>query len=230
VTFARGLRVLLIEDETGLAANIIDFLEGAGHEVEYAADGERGLAMALSIPCDVIVLDVMLPRMDGWEVCSGIREKQTRPVPVLLLTARDALADKLRGFECGADDYLTKPFALEELLARCHALVRGRERPQSASLIVGSLSLNLRTRQVQRAGVTLKLTPKGFDILSALAEAYPGPVTRSELLQRIWGPDWPDSDALRSHIYALRQELDRPDQRPMLKTLHGVGFQLEADE
>jgi DNA-binding response OmpR family regulator len=224
------LRVLLIEDETDLAANIIEYLEGLGHAVDYAEDGVRGVALALSESFDVVVLDLMLPKMDGLQVCREIRQHATQQIPVLMLSARDALSDKIVGFESGADDYLTKPFALVELLARCQALARRRDLKRTSLLDIGSLSLNLRTRAAARDGTPLKLTPKGFEILRALAEAYPEPVTRSELLERLWGPDWPDSDALRSHVYALRQELDRPPHRRMLKTLHGVGFQLEADE
>jgi len=224
------LRLLLIEDETDLAANVVEYFEERGHEVDYAEDGERGVALALAGAFDVVVLDVMLPRMGGIEVCTAIRERATRQVPILMLSARDALSDKILGFDSGADDYLTKPFALVELLARCQALARRRELQRGSVLTIGSLSVNVRTRVAMRGATALKLTPKGFEILRALAEAYPEPVTRSELLERIWGPDWPDSDALRSHIYALRQELDGSHPRRMLETLHGVGFKLEADE
>lgn len=222
-------RLLLIEDENDLAANIIDYLEGLGHTVDYAADGALGLSLALSEPFDVVVLDLMMPKMDGWEVCTRIRKEATHHVPVLMLTARDSLPDKLKGFDCGADDYMTKPFALAELLARCHALARRRDLHRSSEIVIGSLSIDLNKREAVRSGSRLALTKKGFEILRTLAEAYPSPVTRSELIERIWGEHWPDTDALRSHIYALRQELDRPHQPAMLKTLHGVGFRLEAD-
>jgi DNA-binding response OmpR family regulator len=223
-------RVLLIEDQNDLAANIIDYLESLGHTVDYAADGELGLSLVLSEPFDVVILDLMLPKMDGWDVCMRIREKATQHVPVLMLTARDSLPDKLRGFDSGADDYMTKPFALAELLARCHALARRRDLHRSSEIVIGSLHIDLQKREAVRGGARLGLTKKGFEILRALAEAYPSPVTRSELIERIWGEHWPDTDALRSHIYALRQELDRSHQPAMLKTLHGVGFRLEADE
>jgi DNA-binding response OmpR family regulator len=224
------MRVLLVEDEGDLAANVIDYFESVGHVVDYASDGAQGLALALSERFDVVILDVMLPKLEGWEVCRRIRDEAAQRVPVLLLTARDSLEDKLRGFEHGADDYLTKPFALAELHARCQALARRRDLHHESVLAIGSLTLDLRKREAVRGGAALLLTKKGFDILRTLAEAYPAAVTRSELIARIWGEEWPDSDALRSHIYALRQELDKPFQRPMLKTLHGVGFQLEADE
>lgn len=224
------LRVLLIEDQADLAANVIEYLEQLGHSVDYADDGEAGLALALASRFDVIVLDVMLPRMNGLEVCRRIRAESTRQMPVLMLTARDALPDKIAGFESGADDYLTKPFAMAELLARCHALARRQELHRTSTIQIGTLSVNVSTRAVERGGTPLRLAPKQFEILRALAEAFPEPVSRSEILERLWGPDWPDSDALRSHIYALRQELDRPPFPPMLRTLHGVGFRLEADD
>ena len=225
-----ALRVLLIEDQSDLAANVIDYFEDLGHAVDYASDGASGLTLALSERFDVVVLDLMLPKLDGWEVCRRIREDAEDRLPVLMLTARDSLPDKLRGFETGADDYLTKPFALDELHARCQALARRRELHRSAVVLIGSLRIDRRKREAVRGGVVLELTRKGFDILATLAEVYPAAMTRSELVARIWGDDWPDSDALRSHIYALRQELDKPFQRPILKTIHGVGFQLEADE
>ncbi len=228
MTTAR-FRLLLIEDQNDLAANIIDYLEGLGHTVDYAADGVLGLSLALSEPFDVVILDLMLPKMNGWEVCAGIREGAKRHVPVLMLTARDSLPDKLKGFDCGADDYMTKPFALAELLARCHALARRRDLNRGNEIVIGSLRVDLQRREALRGGSRLALTKKGFEILCALAEAYPSPVTRSELIERIWGEHWPDTDALRSHIYTLRQELDGPHRLAMLKTLHGVGFRLEAD-
>jgi DNA-binding response OmpR family regulator len=226
----RRLRVLLVEDHAGLAANVIDFFESAGHSVDYAADGASGLARALAGTFDVVVLDVMLPKMDGREVCRRLREEAGQRVPVLMLTARDSLEDKLRGFDSGADDYLTKPFALDELHARCLALARRRELHRETAIVIGSLVVDPRKREATRGGAALALTKKGFDILHMLAEAYPAAVTRSELIERIWGADWPDSDTLRSHVYALRQALDKGFARPMLRTLHGVGFQLEADE
>jgi DNA-binding response OmpR family regulator len=224
------LRLLLIEDESDLAASVIDYFEGLGHTVEYSADGARGLSLALSGRFDVVMLDLTLPRLDGLEICRRVREESSRAVPILMLTARDTLDDKVRGFDTGADDYLTKPFALDELHARCLALARRRHLHRETTIVIGSLSLDVARRAARRAGTPLVLTKKGFEILRVLAEAYPAAVTRSELVERIWGEEGPDSDALRSHVYALRKELDPPPLRPMLKTLHGVGFRLEADD
>jgi DNA-binding response OmpR family regulator len=224
------LRLLLIEDQSDLAANILDFFESLGHSVDYASDGASGISLALSESFDVVILDITLPRIDGWEVCRRIRSEAAVHLPLLMLTARDALDDKLRGFELGADDYLTKPFALDELHARCLALGRRRELQREQVIVIGTLAVDIRRRQAVRDGVVLGLTKKGFEILRVLAEAYPGAVTRSELVAQLWGDEGPDSDALRSHIYALRQVLDHGPAHPMLKTVHGVGFQLLADQ
>jgi len=225
---AASLRILLVEDEAELAASIIDFLEGEGHRLDYAADGRQGLDLALAGCHDIVLLDLRLPRLDGLEVCRRLRAKAGRPLPILMLTARDTLGDKVEGFGAGADDYLTKPFALEELLMRCNALGR-RFRPEETGLLtIGELAIDRGRRTATRAGRALELHHTPFDILVALAEAYPAVITRSELADRIWGDDPPASDALATHIYSLRQALDRPFDEPMLKTLHGVGLRLEV--
>lgn len=225
---AASLRILLVEDQAELAASIIDFLEGQGHRLDYAADGRQGLNLALAGAYDVVLLDLRLPRIDGLEVCRQLRATSDRPIPILMLTARDTLDDKIAGFDAGADDYLTKPFALEELLLRCNALGRRHALHETHLLSVGDLTIDRRQRTAVRAGQPLQLHHTPFDILVALAEAHPAVITRSELADRIWGDEPPASDALATHIYSLRQALDRPFDTPMLKTLHGVGFRLEA--
>lgn len=227
---AASLRILLIEDQAELAASVIDFLEAAGHRLDYAADGRRGLDLALAESFDVLLLDLHLPRMDGLEVCRRLRERADRHLPVLMLTARDTLEDKVVGFETGADDYLTKPFALEELLLRCNALGRRHSSPDRQVLTLGELAIDRARRTASRAGQPLELHQTPFEILVALAEAHPAVITRSELADRIWGDDPPESDALATHVYNLRQVLDRPFATPMLRTMHGVGFRLEVPE
>ncbi len=226
---AASLRILLIEDQAELAASIIDFLEGHGHRLDYAGDGRQGLELGLQGSYDVVLLDLHLPRLDGVEVCKRLRASADRHLPILMLTARDTLTDKMVGFDAGADDYLTKPFAVEELLLRCHALGRRHHRHDTNLLTLGELRIDRRLRQVQRSGQKIDLHPTPFDILLALAEVYPAVITRSELADRIWGDNPPDSDALATHIYSLRQALDRPFGRPILKTLHGVGFRLDIE-
>lgn len=220
------LNILVVEDNALLARNLADAFERAGHSADFAATGEHGLALALEHPYDVLVLDLALPGIDGLEVCRQLRARLQRRLPVLMLTARDTLQDKLHGFDAGADDYLVKPFAMEELLARCQALAM---RHRDAALTVGSLHIDRRAQIVTRAGQPLRLQPAAYQLLLALAEAHPRVMTRSELTQILWRDDPPDSDVLRSQMYVLRQALDKPFARPMLQTVHGVGFRLDAD-
>lgn len=225
-----ALRVLVIEDNPVLRANLGAMFEEADVDAHFAADGLSGLQAALSFPPDVLVLDIGLPGLDGLGVCQRLREQSDRHVPVLMLTARDALDDKLSGFRSGADDYLVKPFAAAELLARCHAL---SQRHRSGAMYlqrIGSLCIDRRNGSVERRGRCLSLPYTAQQLLFALADAWPRTLTRSELADRIWGDAPPGSDPLRTHLYTLRQQLDRPFETPMLKTVHGIGFRLEADE
>lgn len=224
---ASGLDILLVEDSEPLAANIIDYLETRGHRIDWAAEGETGLARALEGAFDVVILDIALPRLSGLDVCRAIRERATRHVPVLMLTARDTLQDKLQGFERGADDYLTKPFALPELAARIGALSMRPQIGRDTRLTVGPLTLDRALRQATRNGAELTLTPITWLILETLVLAHPAPVTRSDLTRRIWGDEPPMSDALRSHMRLLRLALDRSAGWPMLHTIQGVGFRLK---
>lgn len=219
------MNILVVEDNPLLSHNLADAFERFGHEADFASTGEHGLQLALDHPYDLLVLDLALPGIDGLEVCRVLRERLPRRLPVLMLTARDTLQDKLLGFHSGADDYLVKPFAMEELLARCQALgLRHRD----YALAVGSLRIDRRTQAVTRAGQGIRLNPAGYQLLLALAEAHPRVLTRSELTQALWGGEPPDSDALRSHLYQLRQALDKPFAQPMLLTVHGVGFRLDS--
>lgn len=226
----RGLDILLIEDSEALCRNIADYLEPLGHRLDFASDGRTGLQLALQAAFDVIILDLALPRMDGLELCRQLREKASRHVPVLMLTARDTLDDKLRGFATGADDYLTKPFALAELAARCRALSQRHRLGTDHVLTIGTLEVDRQNGTAQRDGRQLRLTPLVYRILLLLAEAYPRPVPRFELSRGLWGDDPPDSDALRSHVHLLRQVLDKPFDKPMIETVHGIGFRLQADQ
>lgn len=224
----QGLHILVVEDNATLARNLVDYLEQHGHRVDYARDGALAMHLALENRYDVIVLDLMLPVMDGWQVCRRLREDSPHHVPILMLTARDSLDDKLEGFAAGADDYLTKPYALEEIEVRCNVLSRRHLLNRDIRLIIGDVVIDRKTQQVTRAGKPLELHPLAYRILVLLAEAYPGVVTRSELMSHLWGDDPPDTDALRTHIYLLRQSIDRPFASSVLVTVHGVGFKLEA--
>ena len=220
------MHILVVEDNPLLAQNLADALEQHGHSADFAGDGVLGLRLALEQRYDLMILDLGLPGMDGLEVCRRLRAGLAHHMPVLMLTARDALHDKLDGFGSGADDYLVKPFALEELLARCQVLARRHTLHQDHQLVLGGLRIDRRTRSVERDGQAIDLAPVGYQILLALAEAHPRVLTRSELTRTLWNDEPPDSDALRTHWYQLRQKLDKPFEAPMLQTVHGVGFKL----
>jgi DNA-binding response OmpR family regulator len=227
---ARQSSLLLIEDHRDIAESILDFLELRGYAVDYAADGVTGLNLAVTNTYDVIVLDVMLPGLDGLTVCRKIREEARRDTPILMLTARDTLEDKITGLDAGADDYLVKPFEVRELEARLRSMVR-RHRGATARELhtIGDLTLDLATLKVTRAGRALSLTPIGLKLLTALARASPRVVSRNDLEREVWGDVPPDSDALRSHLYSLRKAIDRPFDHPLLHTVAAAGYRLADD-
>ncbi len=220
------MRVLVIEDNSDIATNIGDYLEDRGHVVDFAGDGVTGLHLAVVHDFDVIVLDLTLPGMDGLDVVRKLRHEAHKQTPVLMLTARDALEQKIIGFESGADDYMTKPFALQELSARLDVLARRGKGPQSRVLKVGELTFNLDTLTVSRAGKAIQLNPIGLKLLQALMESSPSVVTRHDLEQRVWGEELPDSDSLRVHIHGLRAAIDKPFDRPLIHTRHGIGYRM----
>jgi DNA-binding response OmpR family regulator len=224
-----ALRVLVVEDHAPLREQIAALLRAAGHRVDEAADGRLGLAQALAEPPDVLVLDLGLPGLSGLALCRRLREQAAQAVPVLMLTARDTLPDKLEGFGAGADDYLVKPFEGAELLVRVQALGRRAGAGQDYRVRIGTLTLDRRSREAWRGEVRLALPPTAFAILLLLADAWPRALTRSELIRRLWDDDPPESDPLRTHLYQLRQQLDKPFPTPMLHTVHGVGLRLQAD-
>jgi len=220
------MRILVIEDNKDIAANLGDYLEDHGHTVDFAADGVTGLHMAVVHEFDAIVLDLNLPGMDGLDVCRKLREDARKQTPVLMLTARDSLDNKIAGFESGADDYLIKPFALQEVEVRLNALVRRGKGPQSRVLEVADLEYDLDTLEVRRAGKLLQLNPTGLRILQALMSASPAVVTRQDLETRVWGEELPDSDSLRVHIHGLRAVIDKPFAVPLIQTRHGIGYRI----
>lgn len=218
-----ALRVLLVEDHRELAETTGAFLESHGHLVDYAPDGLVALHLAVTNDYDVIVLDIMLPGPDGLEVCERLRRDAKLGTPIIMLTARDRLEDKLAGFETGADDYLVKPFDMPELVARVEALAR-RDRGLATRFEIGDLVVDLDSRQVRRAGQAISLSRTAFTILGVLAREHPKVVSRRELEHELWGDSPPDSDALRSHLYNLRRAVDRPFAQPMIHTLSGAGY------
>jgi DNA-binding response OmpR family regulator len=224
--------ILVVEDHRDLAETVSMALESVGFTIDYAADGLEALRLATEEVFDCIVLDLMLPGMDGLTVCNKLRTDHGNDTPILMLTARDRIEDKLSGFEHGADDYLVKPFVIEELKARVSALVN-RKRGETASTRVtaGDLVLDTRTREVTRQGQALDLSPTGFKILRILLREAPAVVAREAMERELWGDEVPDSDALRSHVYILRKAVDRPfepDHPALIKTVKGVGLTIQA--
>lgn len=221
------MRILIIEDNRDILANLYSFLEPLGYTLDCAENGFAGLTRASEGDYDAIVLDLLLPGLDGLELCRRLREELRRSTPVLMLTARDTLDDKVAGFESGADDYLVKPYSLIELDARLKALIRRvKNNHYEATMSLGPLRFNPETFELTRNGCPLELTPAGYRLLGALLRAAPHVVSRQTLERELWGDDPPDSEALRTHIYTLRQVLDRPFSQPMLKTVHGLGYRL----
>ena len=224
-----GSSILIVEDNRDIAEMLYEYLEGRGYVLDYAADGVTGLHLAVTGNYHAIILDLMLPGIDGLAVCERLRNDAKKSTPVLMLTARDTLQDKIAGLDTGADDYVVKPFEMQELEARLRAILRRSQRNNTADIIeVGDLSLNTGTLEVRRQGQVINLMPIGLRLLSALMKASPNVVTREELEQYVWGDVMPDSDALRSHLYNLRKAIDRNFDEPLLHTVHGAGYRLAA--
>ena len=219
--------VLVVEDNRTLSEMIGEDRAGRGFDVDYAGDGVDGYRLATENNYDVVVLDLMLPRMDWIELCRRLRSEARKSTPVLMLTARDTLDDKLSGLSQGADDYLTKPFAIQELEARLRALIR-RERRQVGSevLAVADLALDPASMRVTRGGIELQLSPIGLRLLTILMRESPRVVSRQEIEREIWGNSLPDSDTLRSHLYNLRKVIDKPFDRPLLHTVQSAGYRV----
>lgn len=229
---SRPLRLLLIEDNQDLAANAGEFLESRGHVVDYAADGLTGLHLAAVNSYDALVLDLGLPGLDGLALCKRLRDDARSSVPILMLTARDTERDVLAGFAAGTDDYLTKPFSLQELLARLTALVRRATGDTTAPVLrVADLALDTRTLVARRGSRRLVLTPTGLKLLQGLLTASPRVLSRRDLEDIVWGNDPPESEAaLRAHIHALRQAVDRDGEVKLLHTVHGMGYRIVDDD
>lgn len=221
------LSILLVEDNLTIARQLTEFFEGHHWVVDYADNGTQGIDLALNQNYDVIVLDLNLPDIDGLKVCEQIKQQAKINPPILMLTARDAFEDKAQGYGIGADDYVTKPFELRELVLRCQALARRHNLHKSHRIEIGELVIEQNECTAERQSQPLKLTNICFKILLTLAQAYPQAVSRSNLIFKVWGDIPPDTDALRTHIYSLRNVLDKPFETSMLTTITNVGYKLE---
>lgn len=221
------MNILIIEDDADIAINLRDGLVAKGHTVDAVADGTTGFQHALAHDYDAILLDLALPGMDGLSLCRKLREEARRDTPILMLTARDTLDDKLEGFARGADDYLVKPFALSEVEARLVALNRRHAgRVTGGELVVGDIAFDRETLAVTRAGAPVKLPPKCLRLLELLMQNPSRVFSRTDLETAIWGEVQPTSDTLRSHMHILRRALALPGKPDPIENVHGLGYRL----
>ncbi|MDX1696315.1 MAG: response regulator transcription factor [Ketobacteraceae bacterium] len=222
-------RVLIVEDNADIASLLVDFFDDKGHVADCASDGLTGLHLISVNDYDVIILDLALPGIDGIDLCKKVRAALNKETPILMLTARDSLDEKLVGFDAGADDYLVKPFELLEVYARVQALWRRSLLSNRSLLQVADLSLDLRTLSVARNDHSIKLNPVRLKILRLLMENTHRVVSRREIESYVWGDEPTESDALRTHMSAIRQAIDKPFDTRLLHTIHGIGYRLYAE-
>jgi two-component system copper resistance phosphate regulon response regulator CusR len=223
------MRILLIEDEKKAGAFLKKGLGENGFTVELATNGEQGLAAALSEPYDLLIVDVLLPGKDGWEVVSEFR-KQNKNTPILFLTARDSVRDRVKGFDLGADDYLVKPFAFAELVARLRSLLRRSPSQQQDHFALEDLEIDLRRNRATRSGIPLNLTAKEFLILAQLARGGGEVVSRAEILDQVWDVKFETTtNIVDVMVRLLRAKVDDPFNKKLVRTIRGVGYALKSD-
>jgi DNA-binding response OmpR family regulator len=223
------MRILLVEDDAGIAQSIHQGLVEVGYVVDVVGDGKTGLDYALISEYDILVVDIMLPVMDGLQMLRQLRSEEIK-TPVLLLTARDAVEDRVKGLDAGADDYLAKPFAFSELLARLRALLRRPPLQVHSILQVADLEMDISTRTVQRAGLRIDLSPREFTLLEYLMRHPRQVLTRHQILEHTWDSDfYGDSNVVDVYIGYLRRKIDHGFELPLLQTVRGVGYRLSAD-
>lgn len=220
------MKILVVEDNIEISQNICEYLQLQDHIVDNTQNGLHALELLQSESFDAIILDIMLPGMDGLTLCKTIRQKLHLSSAIIMLTARDSLNDKLTGFEVGADDYLVKPFALSELSMRLQALQRRCMSQNNRQLKVADLSFNLDTLEVTRQQKNIKLNPSCLKLLTILMQQSPSVVKKSSLEQALWQDDLPDKNILKIHIHTLRSQIDKPFNEPLIQTIHGVGYRI----
>ncbi|MDO6706583.1 response regulator transcription factor [Photobacterium sp. 1_MG-2023] len=222
------MQVLIVEDNPKISETIADYLELEGMESDFAFHGEAALALVAENHYDVIIMDIMMPRTDGITTVYKLRQELFCNTPILFLTAKDGLDSKVAAFNAGGDDYLLKPFAMEELTLRLRALASRGPRQDLGTLNYADITLNPQTEEVTRAGQPIKLSRIQFKILQLLMRHAPAIVSRQEVIETVWGDDVPPSDALRSHVYGLRSALDKDFDTSRLETIHGKGYRLKG--
>ena len=223
------MKILVIEDDEGIARLMRRGLERAGYTVDTAADGAQGLELALDRTHGLILLDVMLPKLDGWQVCTALRERRVT-APVLMLTARDAVTDRVRGLDLGADDYLPKPFEFPELLARVRALLRRDKVHRTRVIRVHDLVIDTAQRRVTRAGADIALSRREYDLLEALAGHQGQVLTREVIQERVWADDESYSNTVDVYIGLLRKKVDGGGGAKLIQTVRGLGYALRAPD
>lgn len=218
--------ILIVEDNEDIIANIYAWLEPKGYQLDSARNGLAALDLVLNTHFDCVILDLMLPGMDGLQLCEKLRKEHNSSIPIIMLTARDSVDDRVKGLNIGADDYIVKPFSLKELEARIGSLLRRKLQPASGLYVFGEVSINFAERRVFRQGVELKPGPTAYRILELLVKTAPGVVPRETLEEMLWGDTPPATSALRNHILELRRVLDKPFSTSVLETVPHVGYRL----
>jgi DNA-binding response OmpR family regulator len=223
------MRVLVVEDDEVIGEALQRSLQKEGYTVDLSRDGEDGLWQAKSGVHSVIVLDVMMPKRDGWSVCKAIRDAKVK-APILMLTARDSIEDRVKGLDLGADDYLVKPFDVSEFLARVRALLRRDKTSKSATILVNDLEIDSVAKTVSRGGQLLHLTPREYSLLEALARNLGRTLSRETIIDRVWDDDESLSNTVNFHVTSLRKKIDANREKSLIETVHGFGYRISPGE
>ena len=221
--------ILIVEDEESLAQLLQYNLEKEGYNADLAHDGQTGLELAKLGDYSVIILDIMMPKRDGWSVCQALRDSKNT-TPILMLTAKDAIEDRVKGLDLGADDYLVKPFSLKEFLARIRALTRRNKIEKSSIIHLSDLEIDAGAKSVSRGGNPLKLTKREFTLLEALARNRRRILSREFIIEQIWNDDESVSNTVNFHVTSLRKKIDEGRNKSLIETVHGFGYRIAEDD
>ena len=223
------MRVLLVEDDEVISERLKRALEKEGYNADLAHDGQTGLELAKLGDYSVIILDIMMPKRDGWSVCQALRDSKNT-TPILMLTAKDAIEDRVKGLDLGADDYLVKPFSLKEFLARIRALTRRNKIEKSSIIHLSDLEIDAGAKSVSRGGNPLKLTKREFTLLEALARNRRRILSREFIIEQIWNDDESVSNTVNFHVTSLRKKIDEGRNKSLIETVHGFGYRIAEDD